>query len=168
MRSESSTAPDEAGALLFGADAAGVGAAVEKPAAERRVLVHENDVGAGRRRLRCRREPRRAAAHHQHVAEEILLVEIAVRGVGIDSAEPGDAADHLGPERPGPARLVERLVVETHGEEAVQQAEHGQPVVPERPPVVLAHDIQVGRKRLPVGEAVGRRAHLHQRVRIEA
>ena len=148
---------DEPGALLFGADAAGVGAAVEQPSAEGTAFSSTRMTSApASAACARRREPGRAAAHHQHVAEEILLVEIAVRGGGIDAAEAGDAADHPGPERPRPARLVERLVVEADGEEAVQQAEHREAVVPERPPVVLAHDLEVGRQRHALGEAVGR------------
>ena len=93
-------------------------AEAEQRAAERRLLVHEQDPGAGLAGGERGADPRRAAAHHQHVAVNVHLVV----GVGVGrlgrAAEARHAPDHGLVERlPERRRPEEGLVVEAGGEE---------------------------------------------------
>ncbi len=116
----------------------------QQGAAELRLLVAQDRAapGAGRRE-RCR-EPRRAAAHDQHVA---MGEPVGIRvGIGLlrRHAQARRAADHgleqLGPERRAldEARTHEGLVVEARGEERRQEVVHGADVEAPRRPAVLA------------------------------
>ena len=93
-------------------------AEAEQRAAERRLLVHEQDPRAGLAGGQRRSDPRRPAAHHEHVAvDRHLVVGVGIGGVG-RAAEPRHAPDGGLVERLPERRRPEKgLVVEAGGEE---------------------------------------------------
>ena len=93
-------------------------AARQQRAAEFRLIVDENHARARQARRMRRRQPRRPAADHQHVAmREALVVAIGVEMLG-RLAETRCIADHFFVLRPELARPHERLVVEARRNEA--------------------------------------------------
>ena len=141
-----------------------------EPAAEHRRVVAEDHLGAGAASGKRRREPRRAAADDQHVAEGVCVI-VAVR-IGLEArlAESGGAADERLVEHPAAAAGThEGLVVEAGGEEGRGKLINCAEIEAERRPGVLARYLQaVGRfddRRL--GVRLGRSlAEGHERVRL--
>ena len=142
----------------------------DEPAAEDEILGRQDDAGAGPPGGERRHEPRRTAAHHQHVAEGgRLFVKIRIGGAG-GTPEPGGAADHrlvdLLPEggRPheglvveagaedGPGERIDRHQVEAQarpavlaaGHEAVVKLRHGGAGIGLAPRAVAQFDESVG------------------------
>ena len=158
----------EAAALPRGRGAGGVEAGVVQRAAEDRILVDEDDLGAGLGGGERGAHSRRAAAGHEHVAEQVGLVEVPVRGGRVDAPQPRPAADQRRPEPPGAAGLVERLVVEPDGQEPPQPSDPGPAVAQEAAGVVLPADVETVGYRLDVRRDVRTAGELHQGVRIVA
>ena len=144
----------------------------QQPAAEREVHLRQHHARAAACRRQGRREPGRAAAHHQHVAvREGLVVAVGI-ALGRRLAEARGAADELLPEQPAlrRGRPHEGLVVEARGQDLRDPARHRAQVEGERGPAVLRlRDqavVELALRRLDVRLGARLRADLHQRVRL--
>ena len=101
MFGSAATASREAPRRVASASApSGIEARVGQASAETRVLIDQNDLGAGPRRAQRRRHAGRPAADHRDVAPAIRLVEVAVRACLVHPPEAGAAADDRLPEFP--------------------------------------------------------------------
>ncbi len=154
---------------LLGAPAGlGPEAGVVEGAAGARLIVDQQHLAAGLGGLQGGRQPGRAGADHRHVGEHVGLVVVAVRRPAVDDAEAGLRPDEPLPELPGPARLVERLVVEAHRHEAAELPEPGAAVAVEPAEDVERRDLHARDNGPAVGEHVGLVAHLDERVGVLA
>ncbi len=143
-------------------------AGIAKAAAENAVLVDEQHLGAGARRAKRRRDARRPAAHHRHVAPAVGLVVIAVVGRLVHPPEPRAAADDRLPERPCALRPEEALVVEADGQEFSECADDGAAVILQAAVDVLRFDFEPLADRIEVGLHVRLIGKLHQGVGVLA
>ena len=143
----------------------------QEPAAERKILLGENDPRAGAARGQRRHEACGASADDEHVAMgEGLLVMVWVR-LRRRAAEPGAPADdrlvHTLPEL---RRPHEGLVVEARAEERAHQPVDRLHIEFQRRPAVLARGVEAIVKLDHGGARIGlaprSRPHLDQRIRL--
>ena len=80
----------------------------------------------------------RPAADHGHVAKAVILVEIAARRAGGQTAQPGLGPDVALPVAPAPLRAIECLVIETDRQEAGDAPDPGLAVALQAAAIVLA------------------------------
>ena len=127
---------------------------------------HHLDSVIGSGCLERRGHAGRAAADHHDIGPQVLLVEIAVRGLRIDRAQTGEAPDHRFPQVPAALRPVEGLVVETDREEPSHAIENASPVVVETAEDVLGLDRHALLDAAGIGDHIGLVADLHEAVGI--
>ena len=135
-----------------------------------RVLVDEDDSGAGLRRLERRGAARRAATDDEHARPAMLgVVAAGVPRVRIELPETGSATQELLVQRPGGARADERAVVEAdRRERAADLVRQRHEVEVERPADVLSLDDGALADRLGADADVRHAVDRHLAVRAVA
>ena len=128
------------------------------------IRVEEQHPGPRPGRGQGRADPGRASTDHDHVAVQVLFVEFARGGVGMDSAQTGGSAQEAlveWPQNPGPD---ESLVVKAHRQEPGHQPGQGEQIPLERGPGILRAHLHARFHRPLAGAHIGLVAHLHQAV----
>ena len=159
---------DKVGAALGGGLGVGVEAGVVEGAAEGLVLLDQDHLAAALRCLQGRRHAGGPAADHGDIGEQILLVVIAVDGIGVDHAEAGETAEQFFPQPPGRIGLVECLVIEADRHEAGEIAEPGAVIILQAAEHVLGLHHHAGLDGAAVGQHIGLVADLDQAVGVLA
>ena len=148
--------------------AGGVQPAVGEPAADLGLALHEHHVQALGAARGGGGQAGRATADDRDIAVGVRLIEVFRPPRLIDLTEARRAADDLLPPVPDTLGFVERLVVEPHGQEALESLQQRRPVRREAPDGVLAPRPHARLDRAQVGVHVGLGLELHQRAGLFA
>ncbi|MNZ40296.1 hypothetical protein D3C78_578090 [compost metagenome] len=159
---------DQLAAQRVGALAGNVEARPGQGAAQIRLLLDQQHLGAGIGGVQRGGEAGGTGADHGEVDEQEGLVVVLGLELEVQHAEAGLLADDRLPHLPDAHRLVEGAVVEADRHELGELAEQGVAVVVQRAGEVLPGDGQALGQRLQVGQHVGLAGQLHQGVGVLA
>ncbi|MCY1304855.1 hypothetical protein D9M70_546270 [compost metagenome] len=157
---------DQFAAQDLGAASFDVEARVGERAAQHRLLLDQQHLGAGIGGGERGGKPGRAGADDGDINEQVRLVVVLRLEVQVEHAESGLLADQRLPDLPHALGLVEGAVVKTHRHELGELAEVGVAVVVQRAIEVLPGDAESGANRLGIGQHIGLVGQLHQGVGV--
>ncbi len=141
-------------------------ARIVQGAAEQRVFVDKQHVGAAVGRLDCRAQTGRARADDCDVAKAVLLVKALWPVRLVDDAETGLVPKIAEPQVPDATRPEERMVVEAGRQKTGEFLDPGVAVRVQRAAVVLSRDDEPVAERHAIGERVRICRQLYQRIGV--